>query len=134
MPMKYAELVDFDPIESVVELRAADKTDQAKRLVQTFVISDRMAELLRTVVFPQLQFATPTDNKGLLVVGNYGTGKSHLMAIISAVAEHRELAAELTNPAVADAAKEATGRFQVIRAEAPSTQLPLRDLICQRIE
>ncbi len=132
--MKYAELVDFDPIESVVELRAADKSDQAKRLVQTFVISDRMAEILRTVVFPQLQFTTPTDNKGLLVVGNYGTGKSHLMAVISALAEHAELVTELANDAVADAAKDAAGRFQVIRAEAPSTELPLRDLVCQRIE
>jgi DNA replication protein DnaC len=27
------------------------------------------------------------DNKGLLVVGNYGTGKSHLMSVISALAE-----------------------------------------------
>ena len=132
--MKYAELVDFDPIESVVELRAADKADQAKRLVKSYVISDRMAELLRTVVFPQLQFATPTDNKGLFVVGNYGTGKSHLMAVISALAEHGSLVSELTNSGVADAADDVAGRFHVIRAEAPSTQLPLRDLICQRIE
>jgi len=132
--MKYNELVDFDPIESVVELRAADKADQAKRLVQTFVISDRMAELLRTIVLPQLQFASPTDNKGLLVVGNYGTGKSHLMAVISALAEHDEYVAELSNDSVAAAAVDVAGQFQVIRAEAPSTQLPLRDLVCQRIE
>ena len=80
------------------------------------------------MVFPQLQFTTPTDNKALLVVGNYGTGKSHLMAVISALAEHSELVSELTNDAVAEAAAESAGHFQVIRAEAPSTQLALRDL------
>ena len=50
-------------------------------MVETFVISDRMAELLGELVFPQLQFSKPADNKGILVVGNYGTGKSHLMAV-----------------------------------------------------
>jgi len=34
-----------------------------------------MAERLVTVVFPNLQFE-PADSKGILVVGNYGTGKS----------------------------------------------------------
>ncbi|MCB1744753.1 MAG: hypothetical protein KDK91_30585 [Gammaproteobacteria bacterium] len=132
--MNYADLVQFDPIESVVELRSADAADAAKRLVETFVISDRMAELLQTVIFPQLQFSTPADNKGLWVVGNYGTGKSHIMALISAIAERAELADCLENKEVAKAASETGGRFQVIRAEAPSTQMALRDLICQRIE
>ncbi|MCA9303594.1 MAG: hypothetical protein KC996_05690, partial [Phycisphaerales bacterium] len=132
--MNYSDLIEFDPIESVVELRAADKVDAAKRLVETFVISDRMGELLKTIVFTQLQFDAPTDNKGLLIVGNYGTGKSHLMAVISALAERSELVDLLQNSDVAESAKSVAGRFSVIRAEAPSTQLPLRDLICQRIE
>ena len=89
--MKYSDLIRFEPIETVVQLREADSEDDARRLVETFVISDRMAELLRDMVIPQLQFAKPADNKGLLVVGNYGTGKSHLMAVISAIAEHKEL-------------------------------------------
>ncbi len=83
--MKYAELIEFEPIESVVQLREADAEADARRLVETFVISERMAEQLTDLVFPQLQFDQPADNKGLLVVGNYGTGKSHLMAMISAV-------------------------------------------------
>ena len=85
--MKYSELIQFDPIESVVQLRQADTADSARRLVETFVVSDRMAEQLCEVVFPQLQFQVPADNKGLFVVGNYGTGKSHLMAMLSAIVE-----------------------------------------------
>ena len=86
--MKYSDLIQFEPIETVVQLREADTAADARRLVETFVISDRMAELLAELVFPQLQFSKPADNKGILVVGNYGTGKSHLMAVVSAVAEH----------------------------------------------
>jgi DNA replication protein DnaC len=37
-----------------------------------------MAEVLGELVFPQLQFSKPADNKGILVVGKYGTGKSQV--------------------------------------------------------
>ena len=85
--MKYSDLVKFEPIESVIQLEQADSLDAVKQLVQTFVISDRMAEQLCELVIPNLQFETPADNKGILIVGNYGTGKSHLLSLISGLAE-----------------------------------------------
>jgi hypothetical protein len=132
--MKYCELIQFEPIESVVQLKEADSASDARRLVETFVISERMAELLGDLVFPQLQFTKPADNKGILVVGNYGTGKSHLMAVISAVAEHADLASRLTNREVAKCATEIAGRFRVIRAEIGSTTMSLRDIVCSVLE
>src|SRR5215475_15091793 len=89
--MQYGDLIQFDPIETVIRLRDADERSEAHQLVATYAISDEMAERLAVVVFPQLQFEQPADNKGLLVVGNYGTGKSHLMSVLSAIAEHAEL-------------------------------------------
>ena len=132
--MKYADLIQFEPIESVIQLREADEVADAKKLVETFVISDRMADLLTNLVFQQLQFDKPADNKGLLIVGNYGTGKSHLMALISAIAEHKDLAISVNNAAVADQAGSIAGRFKVIRAEIGSTIMTLRDIICHSIE
>lgn len=132
--MRYAELIHFEPIESVVQLREADAAAEARRLVTTFVISDRMVEQLVDLVFAQLQFDKPSDNKGLLVVGNYGTGKSHLMATISAVAERADLAALLTNPIVSDRAAVIAGRFKVVRAEIGSTEMSLRDIVCGELE
>ncbi|MBK1699955.1 DUF6079 family protein [Thiococcus pfennigii] len=131
--MKYSDLIQFDPIETVVQLREADREASARRLVETFVISERMGEQLATLVFPQLQFDTPTDNKGLLVVGNYGTGKSHLMAVISAIAEHAELADAVTNPAVAEKASLIAGRFFVLRAEINSS-MPLRQFVMETLQ
>ena len=102
--MLYRDLVQFEPIESVIQLRDADDKREAAHLVQTYVVSDRMADILANVVFPQLQIDRPLDNKGVLIVGNYGTGKSHLMSMVSAVAEHADLLPLMRNATVRDAA------------------------------
>ena len=132
--MKYSDLIQFEPIESVVQLRDADEAAAARQLVDTYVISDEMAEKLINLVIPQLQFDQPVDNKGLLVVGNYGTGKSHLMSVISGLAENPELAFSLGNAEVADAASRITGKFKVVRTEIGSTTMSLRDIIVAELE
>ena len=132
--MKYSDLIEFDPIESVVQLRDADEAAAARQLVETYVISEEMAEKLIGLVIPQLQFEQPTDNKGLLVVGNYGTGKSHLMSVISGLAENPELAANLNNADVADAAGKIGGRFKVVRTEIGATTMSLRDILVAELE
>ena len=132
--MKYKELIYFEPIESVVQLRDADNVDAAKKLVQTYVISVEMAEKLADLVVPQLQFDQPSDNKGLLIVGNYGTGKSHLMSVISALAEHEDLSKHLIDQSVADAFNNVCGRFKVIRTELGATTMALRDIIAAELE
>src|SRR3989449_8950170 len=132
--MKYGDLIQFDPIETVIQLRDADKMSEARQLVSTYVISEEMAEKLTTIVFPQLQFEKPADNKGILVVGNYGTGKSHLMSVISAIAEHASLTTALGNPKVADSAGSIAGKFQVIRTEIGATTMSLRDILVAELE
>ena len=132
--MKYEDLIHFEPIESVVQLRNADEAAAAKQLVKTYVISDEMAEKLTGLVIPQLQFDQVVDNKGLLVVGNYGTGKSHLMSVISSLAETADLASSLTNPQVAKAAKKIGGRFKVVRTEIGATTMSLREILVAELE
>ena len=89
--MKYRDLVHFEPIETVIQLQQADSPEYVRQLAQTFVISDRMAEQLTDLVFPNLQFRKPADNQGVLVVGNYGTGKSHFLSLVSGLAEQPDL-------------------------------------------
>ena len=132
--MRYRELVQFEPIETVIQLRDADQEDAARRLIQTYVISDRMADQLANVVIPQLQFLSPRDNKGVLIVGNYGTGKSHLMAVVSAAAEHADLAPALDHPDVREAAQAIAGHFKVVRAEIGGVTGSLRDILLQELE
>ena len=132
--MKYGDLIQFEPIESVVQLRNADQLDAAKQLVSTYVISDEMAEKLTSLVIPDLQFDTPTDNKGLMVVGNYGTGKSHLMSVLSAIAEDAGTLPLIRCAPVAKAAERIAGKFKVIRTEIGAVTMSLRDILIAEIE
>ncbi|MDP2644047.1 MAG: DUF6079 family protein [Desulfobacterales bacterium] len=132
--MKYGDLIQFDPIESVVQLRDADKSSAAHHLVNTYVISEEMAERLTQLVIPQMQFDQPVDNKGLLVVGNYGTGKSHLMSVVSSIAADAALLEELKNEGVRAAATKIAGRFKVIRTEIGATTMSLRDILVAELE
>lgn len=132
--MKYGKLIQFEPIESIVQLRDADKSDAARQLVQTYVISEEMADKLINLIIPQLQFEQPVDNKGLLVVGNYGTGKSHLMSVISALAEDGTLLQYLNNAQVAETAVIIGGQFKVVRTEIGATTMSLRDIIVAELE
>ena len=132
--MRYSELFEFDPIETIIELREADKKSSAQKLVRTYVISDRMASQLTDIIIPQIQFEKPLDNKGVLIVGNYGTGKSHLMSVISAIAEHDDLVADLNHDSVRDEAEKIAGKFKVIRVEIGAVTASLRDILVREIE
>lgn len=101
--MRYEDLIQFEPIESVIQLLDANRPESASRLVATYVISDPMAERIARQVIPQLSFAESVDHKGLLVVGNYGTGKSHLMSVLSLIAEDAAYVPMLRHPRVAEA-------------------------------
>lgn len=132
--MKYGDLIQFDPIESVIQLRDADESSAAQHLVNTYVISEEMAEQLTQLVIPQMQFDQPVDNKGILVVGKYGTGKSHLMSVISSLAADASLLEELNHPGVRDSAAQIAGRFKVIRTEIGATTMSLRDILISELE
>lgn len=132
--MRYGDLFQFDPIETVIQLREADAADAARRLVQTYVISDRMAEQISDVVVPHLRYDAPQDNKGLLIVGNYGTGKSHLMSVLSALAEHVDLSKALRHAKIGAKVGPVAGRFKVVRTEIGAVVMSLRDVICAELE
>nr|HRJ45103.1 DUF6079 family protein [Caldilineaceae bacterium] len=132
--MLYRDLIHFEPLESVIQLRDADEKEDARRLVETYVISRRMEDQLINLVIPQLRMDRAADNKGVLVVGNYGTGKSHLMSVISALAEHADLAESIGNPRVREAVQPIAGRFQVVRAELGGVTRSLRDSVLDELE
>lgn len=132
--MLYRDLVHFDPIETIIQLRTADDKQEAAQLVQSYVISDRMADQLANLVFPQLRIDHPVDNKGVLIVGNYGTGKSHLMSVISALAEHADLLPLVRNVNVQSTATPIAGTFKVVRVEIGGVKRSLRDIVLNKLQ
>jgi len=131
--MKYKDLIQFDPIETIIQLRDANKTDVAHNLVHTYVVSKQMAERISDIAIPNLQYDEPRDNKGILVVGNYGTGKSHLLSIISSIAEDASYLDDLHHDELRGKARPIAGRFQVCRLEIGATTMNLHDIVCNAI-
>src|SRR5262249_17362504 len=85
--MKYGDLFTLNPIETVIQLERADRKTEGKRLVESFVITPSLGDTIETVVLPQFDFESGAEGKGIFVVGNYGTGKSHVMSFLSILAE-----------------------------------------------
>jgi hypothetical protein len=131
--MRYGDLIQFEPIESVIQLLDANRPDEGKKLVSSYVISDDMADRIAKLMIPQLSFDESVDHKGVLVVGNYGTGKSHLMSVLSLIAEDASFVPMIRHPKVAEAADAIAGKFKVHRIEI-SSQMSLRDIITQQLE
>ena len=132
--MKYSELVQFKPIVTVIELKSADNTDKARKLVQDYVMSNDMAEMVNVKILSQLSLENVVDNKGVLLVGNYGTGKSHLMSVISSIAQNEKLLSEARNAKFREEIGTIAGRFEVLRIEIGSTTKSLRAIITEEIE
>jgi hypothetical protein len=132
--MKYGDLIQFEQIESVIQLLDAARPGEAKKLVVTYVISDDMAERISKLMVPQLSFDEAIDHKGVLIVGNYGTGKSHLLSVLSLVAEDAAYVPMIRHAKVAQAVTSIAGRFKVLRIEVGGLEMPLRQVITQQLE
>jgi len=132
--MKYSDVINFEPIETVIELREAEDSKNAVRLVESYVMSDEMADKFGYGIIEQLQFDEPVDNKGVLIVGNYGTGKSHLMSVISSVAENSSYLENLQSKQFKKHIERIAGKFEVLRIEIGAVESSLRDIICREIE
>ena len=125
--MKYSSLIEFEPLTTIIKL--ADATDEKlKHNVETYVFSEQMTEKLLKVVVPRLSVEPCEKNTeeinekmGVSVVGSYGTGKSHLMSVISAVAENASMLQYVNNDSVKQAFKSFAGHYKVLRFDIPQT-------------
>jgi len=131
--MKYGDLVEFHPIDTVIQLKDADNHGMAETLVKSYVISDAMADKLSHVVVPNLRVPERAES-GLMVIGNYGTGKSHLMSLISAVAEDAEMLRFIQRADVAKSLEPIAGKMKVIRTEIGAVDTPLREIVVMKLE
>ena len=127
--MKYSELISFNPIEDVIQLTTSEDRNRAREYVKSYVMSDAMAESLQAPVIDQLQMDEVVDNHGVLIVGNYGTGKSHLMSVISAVANDAENLQYLQNKMFASNMERIAGKFEVLRIEIGGVTMSLREIL-----
>lgn len=131
--MKYKELLNFDPITEVVKFSKTREADFQKTLVKTFVFSDTFKDHLIPLMVRNLDYSYTGESFGLQVVGNYGTGKSHLMSLVSLIAEEESLIELVTEEKPKEELIKIAGKFKVLRFELGNTE-SLWEVITDQIE
>lgn len=131
--MQYKELIQFEPITTVVKLVKASEQSVAENLVKTFVFSKKMQEDLREIIIKNLVTEPNYETKGIQVVGSYGTGKSHLMSLVSAIAENADLVKYIQQEDLKRVFNDIAGKYKVLRFEI-GTDKPLKDIVFAQIE
>lgn len=131
--MKYKELLNFEPITEVVKFSRTSESDYQKSLVKTFVFSDTFKNHLIPLMIRNLDFNYSGESFGLQVVGNYGTGKSHLMSLVSLLAEDDTLIDLVNDVKPKKDLKTISGKFKVLRFELGNTE-SLWEVITFQIE
>lgn len=143
--MKYKELFQFEPLAEPARLADAGQEDVARRLLCSFAVSSEMAARLTGQIFPLLRCDTPAASRMLLVTGPRGTGKTHLVAVLCALAgqadhvrhlaAHKAIGADVAGRVDGLAcAEDVAGRFLVLRVALQPSAVPLRDTLLGQLE
>jgi|AntRauTorckE5430_2_1112549.scaffolds.fasta_scaffold00298_6 RNAse (barnase) inhibitor barstar len=131
--MKYKELLNFEPITEVVKFSRTSEAAYQKNLVSTFVFSDTFKDILIPLMVKNLDFNYSGESFGIQVVGNYGTGKSHLMSLVSLIAENPDLLNLVKEEKPKKSLQAIAGKFKVLRFELGNSE-SLWEVITYKIE
>lgn len=131
--MKYKDLIQFDPIDEIIKFTQLENEDYRAKLVKNFVCSELYEKHIIPQISAKLDLNTTIETKGIQIVGNYGTGKSHLMSLFSIIAENADYLPLLQNQVARDWLKTIAGKYMVHRFELGNNQ-ELWDIICYQID
>lgn len=131
--MKYNELIQFDPIDEIIKFGQLDNEDYRAKLVKTFVCSQTFEDYIIPQICRQLDLNTTTETKGIQIVGNYGTGKSHLMSLSSIIAENSNYLPLLQSEKAKEWLRTIAGKYMVYRFELGNNQ-ELWEVITYKID
>lgn len=120
--MKYNELIQFEPINEVVKFSRTSDPEYQNNLIRTFVFSQAYEKALMPMICRILDYSSTDEAFGIQVVGNYGTGKSHLMSLVSLIAENAQLLDLVTNEKPKSQLKRVAGKYKVLRFELGNTE------------
>ena len=131
--MKYKDLIQFEPIEEVIKFNQLKNEDYRHSLVRNFVFSNTYEKTIIPEICRDLDYTSSTETFGLQIVGDFGTGKSHLMSLVSLVAEDATLLPEVNNESARKVLGNIAGKYKVIRFEL-GTDEELWRVVCYQID
>lgn len=131
--MKYQELIQFDPVDDIIKFSKLGKVDYRQMLVKSFVCSDSYIKHILPSIVRNLDLESEEETKGIQIVGNYGTGKSHLMSLFSTIAEDAQYLDLLQSPKAKEILTPIAGKYKVKCFELGATT-DLWTLVCNQID
>lgn len=107
-------LFSYTPIKDVIDIDLDLREDESKKkLISSFIISDSLEKQI-------IEFFDNVDSpnhKAAKIIGNYGSGKSHLIAFLITSIVNPELRKFIQNKKVREAAEKCTRNFKVVQFE-----------------
>lgn len=129
--MKIKELVNFEEIKDVIDIDSDVETlDDKKDIVNSYIISEGLKKNIELII----NSISKPKHKSTLVIGGYGSGKSHLLAWIVSVLENPELTDFISYEEVKQNFNEINRDFAVVQFELQPVAAPLSDFFFDRLE
>lgn len=129
--MKIKKLVNFEEIKDVIDIDSDVETlDNKKDIVNSFIISKGLKKNIELII----NNISKPNHKSALIIGGYGSGKSHLLAWIVSILENPELADYINYDDVKENFKKLNRDFAVVQFELQPVAAPLSDFFFDRLE
>ena len=130
--MKARELLQLEDIKRVIDIDSDIRTKKdAASIIKQYVITKDIKEHFKEIA---VELGKPRHNS-YLVIGNYGSGKSHFLAVLAAIMDNPDLIEYLQDEELKKVFKENLNRkFAVIQFELQPSRLSLREFFYDRIE
>ena len=122
-PDTIGRLFNFEQIKDVVDIDAdLDESNKRKELLSSYVISDSLEKQI-VEFFDNLE---KPNHKPNTIIGNYGSGKSHLIGFLISLVEDPALAEVLKNETIKQIAKKQSRKFFSVQFELQAGQVELK--------
>ena len=127
--MKIKELFNFEDIQQVI---AIGNIENEQEMIEKFVISPNLKlDLLEFLEY--LKGNKPEKNTSVNVIGNYGTGKSHLLSFLSIILSNPEMVQYIQDEDIREAFSSLNKEFLVVKYELPGLDKSLSEIFFYRV-
>ena len=129
---KISELLEFEEIKEVIDIDIDLDTEESKKsIVKDYIISERLKEYLINLA----ENLSKPKHKSIIVIGGYGSGKSHLLGWIVSLLENKDFIQYISHEEILSKFKEELNRdFAVVQFELQPGASALSDYFFDRIQ
>ena len=122
-PNAIGHLFDLKYVKDVIDIDTdLQEKDKQKNIISSYIIT----EVLERQIFEFFEDLEKPTHKARTVIGNYGSGKSHLVAFLVSLVQHPELADSIANSIIKQKVGLFARRFLTVQFELGSQRASLQ--------